>query len=161
MGSHYCLFPQSSCLIKCTIWMLLQLETATQCFHPVSCIFCACLHCLLLSANCIRLRSENPDVSVPVTLALSGFSSFRNLYFRTSGRFHSCFRGGTNLQSLSLSPCGQLVIAACAVCSTQWPCELFVRGDKGRAPLAHSLRVSEPLVMEQLQSPFSYWRGHS
>lgn len=33
--------------------------------------------------------------------------------------------------------------------------------DKGRAPLLRSLRVSEPLVIEQLESPFYYWCGDS
>jgi len=33
MRSHYYLFPQNSCLIKCMVWMLLHLGTATQCFH--------------------------------------------------------------------------------------------------------------------------------
>jgi len=131
MWSRYCLFPQSSCLIKCTIWMLLQLETSMQCFHSISCIFSVCLHSFLLSANYVRLCSENLGVSIPVTLALSGYFAFRNLYFRTlvwNERFHSRFRGGTNLLSLSLSPYGWPVIAAWAVCSDQysvWPRELL------------------------------------
>lgn len=129
MWSHYYLFPQNSCLIKCTVWMLLRLGTATQWFCSFSCIFSARLQpffvfCRLHTTVSCKYWLFHQSVlhhRAPSCLGLGISEPCSEI------EVHSHVRGGRNVWSSSISPCRCPAEAAQAVFAEvhalSWPCE--------------------------------------